>query len=266
MNQALRFPEPTTSGNGELRFATGELELVGSSLAALATAFAVDDFKTAVDMGRCSALLAAQETVLLTHCHSDHVAGLVAWLSAHTRRYDGSPTRVVAPVDRRQALLDALLVWPDFDGVHRRVDLNEALIAARPGDRLELAGSGWARSFEVHHSTPSLGWSVGRRGQDRPLYVFAGDGTVEPFVREPGLLDASMAIVDCSFIEPGTRVAARLGGHGHLKDWLDLLPELRCDHLVLAHLPAELRAEDVLERIGDLEAGPIVVPWIAPPD
>ena len=96
----VRFPEPTASGTGELRFAIDGLELVGTSVSALATAFAVDDLKTAVDMGRCSALLAAQQTVLLTHCHSDHVAGLVAWLSAHTWRHEGSPTQVVVPQDR----------------------------------------------------------------------------------------------------------------------------------------------------------------------
>jgi ribonuclease BN (tRNA processing enzyme) len=234
-------------------------------MAALATAFAIDDFKTAVDMGRCSALLAAQQTVLLTHCHSDHVAGLVAWLSAHTRRYAGSPTRVVVPASRRKVLLDALLLWPDFDGVRRRVKLDEALIAASPGDRIELAGGAWARCFEVHHSAPSLGWAVGRRGAQRPSFVFAGDGTVIPFVDDPTLLDASIAIVDCSFIEPGTRVAARLGGHGHLKDWLELLPKLSCEVLILAHLPVELRAEELLEQIGDIEGGPTLVPWMAGP-
>ena len=36
---------------------------------------------------------------------------------------------------------------------------------------------------------------------------------IEPFRDDPGLLDSEIAVVDCSFIDPGTRVAARLGGH-----------------------------------------------------
>ena len=86
----VRFP---TESGGELRLEVDGLEVVGTSIGALATAFAVDRFKAAVDMGRCSALLAAQDTVLLTHCHADHVAGLIAWLSAHTRRFRGRPSR-----------------------------------------------------------------------------------------------------------------------------------------------------------------------------
>jgi glyoxylase-like metal-dependent hydrolase (beta-lactamase superfamily II) len=260
----VQFPVPTNTGTGELRLRVGTLELIGTSISALATAFVVDDLKTAIDMGRCTALLAEQETVLLTHCHSDHVAGLVAWLSAHTRRYRGSPTTIVMPTDRRQQLLDALQVWPDLDGVRRRVDLADSLIGARPGDTVALARGGWARCFRMHHSTAALGWAVGAAGTERPWFVFAGDGTVLPFADDPDLLDATIAVVDCSFLDTGTRVAARLGGHGHLQDWIELLPVLRCDALVLAHLPAEATADQITRLVGNIEEGPLIVPWLDP--
>jgi glyoxylase-like metal-dependent hydrolase (beta-lactamase superfamily II) len=262
----IRFPEPSDTPSQELRLASAEFDMVGVSISAIATAFALNAFATAVDMGRCSALLAAQETVLLTHCHSDHVAGLVAWLSAHTRRYEGAPTRVIVPEERHQALLQALEVWPDLDGVTRRVDLREALVPAGPGQTFALAAGASARSFEPRHSPPSLGWTITAADHDRPSFVFAGDGTVEPFRTDPSLLDAEVAVVDCSFIDDGTRVAARLGGHGHLQDWLDLLPALPCDTLVLAHMPAHLTAADVLARLRSSEdAGPILVPWLPGP-
>ena len=96
--------------------------------------------------------------------------------------------------------------------------------------------------------------------------VFAGDGTVEPFRTDPSLLDAEVAVVDCSFIDPGTRVAARLGGHGHIMDWIELLPDLSCDALVLAHLPPEATAEAILERLPeDLPGTATIVPWLAGP-
>jgi len=260
----VRFPIPVATGAGELRLRVGTLEIIGTSISALATAFVVNDVKTAVDMGRCSSLLAEQETVLLTHCHSDHVAGLVAWLSAHTRRYEGSPTKIAVPAPRRRQLLDALQIWPDLDGVRRRIDLAEALIGARPGDEFTLARGGWARCFHTHHSTAALGWAVGGAGSDRPWFVFAGDGTVLPFADDPSLLDATIAVVDCSFLESGTRVAARLGGHGHLQDWIELLPRLTCDALVLAHLPAEATAAQITRLVGRVEEGPIIVPWLDP--
>ena len=260
----LQFPVPCDSGSGELRLRRDNLDLVGTSISALATAFAVDDLKTAVDMGRCTELLAKQETVLLTHCHSDHVAGLVAWLSAHTRRYRGSPATIVVPTERRQQLLDALLIWPDLDGVRRRIDLVQSLIGAGPGDTIRLARGGWARSFPAHHSTAALGWAIGGPDSTRPWFVFAGDGTVLPFAENPGLLDATVAVVDCSFVDTGTRVAARLGGHGHLQDWIELLPRLTCDVLVLAHLPVEATAADVARIVDTIGDGPVVVPWLDP--
>jgi ribonuclease BN (tRNA processing enzyme) len=260
----VQFPVDAGTGTGELRLRVGALELIGTSISALATAFVVEDLKTAIDMGRCTALLAEQETVLLTHCHSDHVAGLVAWLSAHSRRHRGSPTTVVVPTDRRQQLLEALRIWPDLDGVRRRVELADSLIGAEPGDTVGLARGGWARCFRVHHSTVSLGWAIGGAGTARPWFVFTGDGTVLPFADDPDLLDATIAVVDCSFLETGTRVAARLGGHGHLQDWIELLPDLKCDALVLAHLPAEATVDKVTRLVGDIEDGPMLVPWLDP--
>jgi ribonuclease Z len=250
----------------ELQLDAPDSSVAGVSIAALATAFAIDRFKIAIDMGRCSALLAAQETVLLTHCHSDHVAGLIAWLSAHTRRHRGRPTRVVVPAERRAELLAALEIWPDLDGVRRRVDLDEAMVSASPGTTIELGGGGSARAFAVRHNTAALGWALSRVDTPRPAMVFAGDGTVEPFRDDPGLLDADIAVVDCSFIDPGTRVAARLSGHGHLMDWIELLPELECGALVLAHLPPETTADRILERLPEeLPGTATVVPWVAGP-
>jgi ribonuclease BN (tRNA processing enzyme) len=260
------FPEPADAVSSELRLTHSDLELVGTSVAALATAFVVASHRTAVDMGRCSGLLAAQETLLLTHCHSDHVAGLVAWLSAHTRRHEGTPTRIVVPAERRDTLLHALEIWPELDGVRRRVDLSEVLVPARVGDRFHLAGGGWARAFEVHHSVPSLGWAIGTDDTRRPDYVFAGDGTVQPFEAAPETLDGRLAVVDCSFVDGGTRVAARLGGHAHLHDWLQILPKLPCDVLILSHLPADIRADRLLSELDGLgPGGPVVVPWLEPP-
>ncbi len=261
----VTFPSPT-AGLAELALEIGGVGLAGGSVAALATAFALDAFRTAVDMGRCSALLAAQETVLLTHCHSDHTAGLIAWLSAHTRRHPGRPTRVVVPAERRDELVAALTIWPDLDGVRRRVDLERAVEPASPGSLVELGDGAVATAFAVRHNTAALGWAIAATPGARPAAVFAGDGTVEPFRADPALLDATIAVVDCSFVEPGTRVAARLGGHGHLADWLELLPDLRCDALVLAHLPPEVTATAVLDRIPEpLPGAATLVPWITGP-
>lgn len=256
----LRFP---TEAGGELALALPELQLVGTSIAALATAFAVDRFQVAVDMGRCSALLAAQDTVLLTHCHADHVAGLIAWLSAHTRRFRNRPTTIAVPAERRDQLVGALAVWPDLDGVRRRVDLEQVVVGCRPGTVLQLASGASARALEAVHNTAAVGWALLAPDSDRPLIAFTGDGTAEPFRQRPELLDAATVVVDCSFVAPGHRLAARLSAHGHLQDWIELGPTLRCDRLVLAHLPHELGADTLTAALaGAFPATLEVVPWL----
>lgn len=262
----VTFPELVTD-LWELRLTTAAgTELVGVSLAALTTAFATPQYRAAVDIGRCSALLTAQDTALLTHCHSDHIAGLIAWLSARSRRQSNRPTTVVVPEEKRGELLAALAAWPDLDGVRRRIDLDRTFIGAGPGTTIDLDGGAVATAFAVRHNTAALGWTIAAADERRPLFAFAGDGTIEPFRDDPSLLDAEVAVVDCSFIEPGTRVAARLGGHAHIADWLELLPDLACDHLVLAHLQPGAGAADVLERLPEpLPGTATVVPWVAAP-
>jgi phosphoribosyl 1,2-cyclic phosphodiesterase len=259
---------PTAAGRGvpELRLDLGGLTVVGMSLGSLATAFAVPEAGVAVDMGRCSRVLADQPTVLVTHCHSDHAAGLLAWLSARTLRPDAAASRVVVPAPRREALLAAVSAWPDLRRVHRFMDLQEVVVAAEPGDRIELPGGGWARAFATRHTVPSLGWQLRVGGSSRPRLVFTGDTSVDPVRAEPELLATDAAVVDCSFVGRGERLAARLSGHGHLQDWLELLPDLPCTTLVLAHLPADVAARQLRAATdGLVPAGRTVVPWLAEP-
>lgn len=260
----LGWARPAAGVSGELTLQVAGTELRGSSVAALATAFSVPEWRVAIDMGRCSATLAAQDTVLLTHCHSDHTAGLVAWLSAHTRRYRGRPARIVVPAERRDALLEALSAWPDLDGVHRRLDLSAAVLPTRPGSVVALGGGRQATAFAVDHGIPAVGWRLGLP-QGRPDIVLTGDSTVEPFAADPQLLDAASAVVDCTFVEDGRRVAGRLSGHGHLQDWLELAPGLPCDHLVLAHLPPEVDRARLTQAWAEAPRGPEVTAWYPQP-
>jgi ribonuclease BN (tRNA processing enzyme) len=267
--ERLHFPTAGAPGDWELHLETAAAPaVVGHSVAALATAFAVPSLGVALDMGRCSALLARQDVVLLSHCHSDHIAGLVAWLSAHTRRHRDRPTTIAVPAERRSSLLAALSVWPDLDGVRRRVDLDACLVGAEDGDEIPLAGGAVARAVRAHHVVPSLAWSLHPTSAGRASIHYGGDGSILPYRDRPELLDAALALVDCTFVESGRRVAARLSGHGHLTDWMELLPNAACDCLGLIHLASytDIRAlTTTVEAQLRGHAGPPVVAWIPQP-
>jgi ribonuclease BN (tRNA processing enzyme) len=237
------FPQPVPgAAPPELEMGFDDLHLVGTSMAARATAFAVPDFGVDLDIGRLTPMLAAQPTVLLSHGHLDHTSGILAYLNLRVRFHPDEPPRVVAPAPIAGPLLRALELMPGMESVRKRVRLDDVIVAAEPGVPVPLPG-GSATPFAVEHGVPTLGWALRRRGEGRPALVFAADGGTGPFAADPGLLDAAVAVVECTFVEKNRVIAARLAAHAHLSDWLELAPRLACDVLVLTHLPPVPAAE-----------------------
>jgi len=228
---AARDPLPS-----ELELEIGGLTLRGTSVAARATAFAVPEFGVALDVGRMSPAIAEQPVVLLSHGHLDHLSGVLAYLNVRARFHTGEATRLVAPESVAGPLRGALAAMPGMESVRKRLRLEEAIVGVAPGDRVEVPG-GSAVPFAVDHGVPTLGWALRRPRRRRPHLVYASDGSTGPFAADPSLLDAAVAVVECTFLGRNRKVAARLAKHAHLLDWLALAPALRCDYLVLAHLP-----------------------------
>ena len=220
----------------ELELRVAGVTLRGTSVAARATAFAVPEFGVALDVGRMSPTIAAQPVVLLSHGHLDHLSGVLAYLNVRARFYKGEPPRLVVPESVAGPLEQALALMPGMESVRKRLRLEEVIVGVTPGERVKVPG-GTAVPFAVDHGIATLGWALRRPRGRRPVLVYAADGSTAPFVADPGLLDAEVAVVECTFLERNRKVAARLAKHAHLSDWVALAPKLRCDHLVLAHLP-----------------------------
>jgi ribonuclease Z len=244
----------------ELEIRVGGLTLRGTSIAARATAFAVPELGVALDVGRLTPTIAAQGTVLLSHAHLDHLSGVLAYLNLRARFHPDEPTRLVVPADVAPPLGEALAIMPGMESVQKRMRLDEVIVAAGPGSEIALAG-GRALAFAVDHSVQTLGWSLRLESAERPALVFAADSSLEPFRADPGLLDARVAVVECTFVERGRRLAARLSRHAHLADWVELAPRLACDVLVLAHLPmvASADLESLAEPLRRAFAGTLVL-------
>jgi len=240
---AIRYPRAAGGAySPELELRVAGLTLRGTSVAARATAFAVPAMGVALDVGRMSPTMAEQPVVLLSHGHLDHLSGVLAYLNVRARFHTGEPTRLVAPDAVAGALRLALAVMPGMESVRKRLRLEDVIVGAVPGDTVALA-RGTATAFALDHGVPALGWSLRLPRAPRSGLVYAADGSTAPFAADPALLDARVAIVECTFVERNRRVAARLAKHAHLKDWVEIAPSLRCDHLVLAHLPPLPAAE-----------------------
>lgn len=242
----LFFPSPVNDGASlELEANFGSLTLRGTSVAARATAFSVPQLGVALDLGRLSPGIAAQPVVLVSHTHLDHFSAVLAYLNLRARFWPEEPARLVVPREVAEPLQAALHLMPGVDSVRKRLNIEGVILGAREGEEIPLPG-GHAVAFAADHGRPALGWRLYREGSRRAALVFAGDGTTAPFHARPELLDGEVAVVECTYVEENHRLAARLARHAHLRDWLELAPQLVCDTLVLSHLPELPRAE--LER------------------
>jgi ribonuclease Z len=226
--------------------------LLGTSLAAKATAFAVPDLGVALDLGRLTPHLAEQPTVLLSHGHLDHLAGVLAYLNLRARFHQQEPTALYGPAEVMEPLKRALEVMPGMESVRKRMRLEVVLRSVAPEEEVALP-CGRARAFALDHGVPTLGWAITLPEARRPSLVFAADSTTEPFLARPELLDAEVAIVECTFMGPNRRFAAELSGHTHLQEWEALAPRLQCGLLILAHLP-ELPAREMATLAAPLAA------------
>ena len=80
----------------------------------------------------------------------------------------------------------------------------------------------------------------------------SGPGLLET---RPGLFNAEIVLVECSFFRPADRDRAIRYGHTHLADLQPLLERFKCRHLVLMHASRRHRLNE-LENILDTEVRP----------
>jgi cAMP phosphodiesterase len=100
--------------------------------------------------------------VFLTHAHLDHIAGLPMLVDANFEDHFELPVTVYA----REETLDAIkthlfndVIWPDFAGIPNRQNAILRYVTLDPGQSVSI-GQRQFRAVDVHHSVPSLGFTV----------------------------------------------------------------------------------------------------------
>ncbi len=180
------------------------------------------------------------DTVLLSHFHGDHFAGLpflflyYEYVEPRTR-----PLKIVGPPEVEERVMTLYrAMYPDSGS--RRPPFELRFIEAKPGETLALDGLG-IRAFQVPHQDypPSLGFDI--RSEAWKL-VYSGDtGWTEDLVAHSE--NADLFICECSFFE--TRMATHLD-YPRIAENLGRFGSKR---MVLTHL-----GQEVLRRRDEVEA------------
>ena len=249
----------------------GPYTLRGVSVGGVYTALRVPELGVLLDVGIAPRSFVAEDVLLLSHAHADHVGALTTLLGLRGLAKKG-PLKVLMP----REIVGPLQVGLEAMSKLQRHDLAIEAVPMAAGDEHRLRNDLWVRAFPTFHPVPSLGYQLlrkvqklkpelpelpgpeigGRRKagevvtveQERLEVAYAPDTLVQVLDETPSLLESRVLILECSFLdERKDRHASRAGCHIHLDEIVERADAFANEHLVLMHFsqiykPTEIAA------------------------
>jgi ribonuclease Z len=237
----------------------GPIHVIGYSVAGEESVVQVPELDVCFDIGRAPHFALTSNIVCLTHGHMDHMAGLAYYLSQ--RSFQGmNPGTVVLPRELERPVDQLLRCWRDVE----RQGTPYKLVPLAAGEDFEVRRDFSIRALQTHHGGVSLGYSLisvreklkpefhGMPGPqiaalrkqgveiqyrlEVPLVTYLGDTTAGTVFDQPEVQNAEVLITECTFFEGGHKQRAKIGRHLHLDHFVELLPTLKNQHIVLTHV------------------------------
>jgi ribonuclease Z len=249
------------------------LEIKALSVGGIETSYQIPAFDACLDIGRCPPSAIRMSTLLLTHGHIDHAAGLPYYISMRGMMRH-SPPRIYCPAPAYEPIAKILSAWTELQADTDRCKL----IAVEPGAVIPLKGDKVARAFSSPHRIDCIGYTLyshvrklkselvglsqeqiadrARAGEnvqtveERAEICFPGDTRIDVIEREPSTTIARVLILECTFVGPSVEVKkARRGGHVHLDEIAERASLFKNEVLLLTHFSRRHSTEEIEREV-----------------
>jgi ribonuclease Z len=251
------------------------LTIEGYSRAAVQTYWRIPELKIGFDFGAQPWSFMNTAVWFVSHTHLDHIAALPVYV-ARRRMMKMEPPTIYLPEGAIETVERILKLFTRLD----RGRLPCQLIAARPGEEIELSREHVVTVSATRHTIPSLGYIVwDRRRKLKPEYLslsgeqirdlrlggtevteelrfpllaFLGDSTPEGLDDCPAMYEARILITELTFVAPSHRKdKIHKFGHTHLDDLVERRDRFKNEIIIASHFSTryvESRIRRLVER------------------
>lgn len=235
-----------------------DFTLVGYSVAGEETCIIAPDFNCVFDIGKCPHEALTVDNLLLSHGHTDHMAGLPYYFAQ--RDFQGMETATaVMPHKLIEPMEELMTAWGKVDGQkppHRFVGI-------KPGEDYEIRRGLVARAFASKHCAGALGYSIVEIRQklkeefigldsheivaiknkgvqithkiEIPHVAYLGDTGKSNYSDFPYIADAAALLIECTFFDDEHVDRAKHGRHLHVCDLPEVLEGMNNEKIIIIH-------------------------------
>ena len=248
-------------------------EFEGISEGGIRTSIAVPSLSLMFDYGNVVPENIKYNTLLLTHSHLDHSAGLPYYISQRSLQ-KLPPPKIFVPAEVEEDFRELFKIYAKLEGF----DYHYELIGAKPNERYMLNKNFYFEPIRTHHRVISQGYTIlekrsklkpefahlnekdffemGRKGIElnqisfEPVISFSGDTKIEYVILNPLVQKSKILFLECTYIDEKKSIEnAREWGHIHLNEIAQHASSFQNEQLVLIHFSKRYRKQEIINTV-----------------